>query len=71
MDEGTKVLLFNDGAITGRYAAARRILGEPGIDQGELAGVAREAVYAGRHKEFYHAESVIGLDGDFMVKAHL
>ena len=32
LDEDAKVLLFNDGAVTGRYAAARRIKGEPGVD---------------------------------------
>ena len=32
LDADAKVLLFNDGAITGRYATARRIAGEPGVD---------------------------------------
>ena len=32
LDADAKVLLFNDGSITGRYAAARRIAGEPGVD---------------------------------------
>ena len=32
LDSDAKVLLFNDGAVTGRYAAARRIKGEPGVD---------------------------------------
>ena len=32
LDKEAKVLLFNDGSITGRYAAARRIQGEPGVD---------------------------------------
>lgn len=71
LDRGSKVLLFNDGAITGRFAAARRILGEKGVDEDELSAVAREAIFNGRHKKFYHAESYIGLDKDFMVKAHL
>ena len=31
LERDAKVLLFNDGAITGRYAAARRIAGEPGV----------------------------------------
>ena len=31
LDKDAKVLLFNDGAITGRYATARRIAGEPGV----------------------------------------
>lgn len=32
LEKDAKVLLFNDGAITGRYATARRIAGEPGVD---------------------------------------
>ena len=40
LDADAKVLLFNDGAITGRYAAARRISGEPGVDTEALDKVA-------------------------------
>ncbi len=71
LDEDSKVLVVNDGNITGRFAAARRILGEPNIDETALSAIAREAIYEGRHKKFYHAEAYIGLDKDFMVKAHL
>jgi phosphoenolpyruvate carboxykinase (ATP) len=71
LTEDSKILLFNDGTITGRFAGARVILGEPNINVPELAGVAREAVYHGRYKKLYHAEALIGLDKDFMVKAHL
>ena len=39
-----KVLLFNDGAVTGRYAAARRIKGEPGVDSAKLDKVAMDAI---------------------------
>ena len=35
LPDDAKVLLFNDGAVTGRYAAARRIKGEPGVDEGQ------------------------------------
>ena len=31
LEKDARVLLFNDGAVTGRYAAARRIKGEPGV----------------------------------------
>ena len=68
---GTKVLLFNDGAITGRYAAARRIQGEPNVDNEKLDKILMDAVYDTRYKKMYHAEAYIGLDKDFMVKAHL
>jgi len=71
LDPGAKVLLFNDGEVKGRAAAARRILGEPGVDLEEYAGKIREAVYNTRLKKLYHATAYIGLDKDFMVKAHL
>lgn len=71
LDKDAKVLLFNDGAVTGRYAAARRIKGEPGVDSVKLDKVAMDAVYEARWKKMYHAEVFVGLDPEFMVKAHL
>ena len=71
LDKDAKVLLFNDGAITGRYAAARRIAGEPGVNCGALDKVVMDAVYETRWKTMYHAEVFAGLDPEFMVKAHL
>lgn len=71
LDAGSKVLLFNDGAVTGRYAAARRIKGEPGVDAEKLDKVIMSAIYETRWKTMYHAECFIGLDPEFMVKAHL
>ncbi|MGN0349050.1 MAG: phosphoenolpyruvate carboxykinase (ATP) [Roseburia sp.] len=71
LDRESKVLLFNDGAVTGRYAAARRIKGEPGVDAEKLDKVVMDAVYETRWKTLYHAECYIGLDPEFMVKAHL
>ena len=71
LDRDAKVLLFNDGAITGRYAAARRIQGEPGVNADRLDKLLMEAVYDTRFRKLYHAEAYIGLDPEFMVKAHL
>lgn len=71
LEADSKVLLFNDGAVTGRYAAARRIKGEPGVDEVKLDKVVMDAVYETRWKTMYHAEVFIGLDPEFMVKAHL
>lgn len=71
LDKDAKVLLFNDGAITGRYAAARRIAGEPGVNCGALDKVVMDAVYETRWKTMYHAEVYAGLDPEFIVKAHL
>ena len=72
LPEGARVLLFNDGSITGRYKAARRIAGEPGVDTDKLDKILMDAVYDTRYcSTLYHAETVIGLAPDFMVKAHL
>jgi len=71
LPKDAKVLLFNDGSITGRYKAARRITGEPGVQTDKLDKILMDAVYDTRYKKMYHAETVIGLATDFMVKAHL
>lgn len=71
LDADAKVLLFNDGSITGRYAPARRITGEPGVDCDRLDKIVMDAVYDTRWDTMYHAEVYIGLDPEFMVKAHL
>ena len=71
LEPDAKVLLFNDGAITGRYATARRIAGEPGVDCEALDKVVMDAVYSARWKKLYHATCYAGLDKEFMVKVHL
>ena len=42
LPEGAKILLFNDGETVGRFAGARVILGEKGVDEGEYAKTLRE-----------------------------
>ena len=71
LERDSKVLLFNDGAVVGRYAVARRIKGQPGVDEEKLDKVVMSAIYESRWKTMYHAECVIGLDPEFMVRAHL
>ncbi len=71
LEKDAKVLLFNDGAVTGRYATARRVAGEPGVDCAKLDRVTMDAIYETRWKTMYHAEVFVGLDKEFMVKAHL
>ena len=71
LDKDAKVLLYNDGAVTGRYATARRIKGEPGVDDAKLDKVLMDAIYKARNKKLYHATCYVGLDKEFMVKAHL
>lgn len=71
LDDDAKVLLFNDGAVKGRCAAAKKILGEPNVSEEEYGSKIREAVYLTRNRKMYHAQAYIGLDHDFMVRAHL
>lgn len=71
LEPDSKVLLFNDGAVTGRCASARRILGEPGVSEADYCAKIREAIYNTRKKKMYHVQGYIGLDQDFMIKAHL
>ncbi|SCP95084.1 phosphoenolpyruvate carboxykinase (ATP) [Anaerobium acetethylicum] len=71
LEADAKILLFNDGNVSGRAAAARKIAGEPGVNCGDLDGKTKEAVYQSRNLLMYHAEVYIGLHEDFMVKAHL
>jgi len=71
LPQGAKVLLFNDGSVVGRCAAARRIVGEPNVNLDEYAGKIREAVYDTRYSKMYHCQAYAGLHEDFMVKLHL
>lgn len=68
---GSNQLLFNDGTVVGRCSAARKIVGEPGCDMAYLSPIIREAVYGTRDKLMYKTEVVVGLEEDFMIKAHL
>lgn len=69
--KGANQLLFNDGTVVGRCSAARKIVGEPGCDMEYLLPIIREAVYGSRDKLMYKTEVVVGLEEDFMIKAHL
>lgn len=71
LPKGANQLLFNDGTVVGRCAAARKIVGEPNCDVAHLLPIIREAVYQTRYKKMYRTEVVVGLDEDFMIKAHL
>ena len=71
LQEEAKVLLFNDGASTARFAGARVILGSPDVNEDEINKAIREVAFQARYKKMYHTSSYIGLDKDFMVKAHL
>ncbi len=71
LPKDARILLFNNGEVIGRFAGARIIQNEGTVTQNHITSILREAVYKMRYKKLYHAESYIGLDGDFMAKAHL
>lgn len=66
-----KVIVDNHGDIVGRTAAARHYTDNPTEDVEKLDKVLREAIFDGRDQTFYATDVVVGLDEDFMVKAHL
>lgn len=68
---GTKVLVTQDGAVVGRTAKARRIIGQPGVDASYYQKILQEAVYKGSLKNFYKGTALVGLSEEFGVKAHL
>lgn len=71
LPENTKVLVENGGAVVGRTAAARRIVGENEEEDMKLSAIIRDAVYSGAERKRFRAAAYIGLDREFMVKAHL
>ena len=71
LQEGSNVLLFNDGAVFGRCAAARRIVGWPEVNVKDICTIVREAIHNSRFRKFYSAEAVVGLEEDFMCRAHI
>ncbi len=69
LDKDTKVLVFNDGVITGRQAKARKLIHFN--NEQEFAALLRNAIFKSRTKKMYHAVAYVGLHEDFILKAHL
>ena len=66
-----RVLLTNSGAVVGRTAKARRIYGLDSDEDERLLSIVRSAVYQAHRRKFYKADAIVGLDEEFMVRAHL
>lgn len=66
-----RVLLTNSGAVVGRTAKARRIYGLDLDEDERLLSIVRSAVYQAHRRQFYKADAIVGLDEEFMVRAHL
>lgn len=69
LPEEAKVLLFNDGIITGRQAKARKLINKENFTK--YTNVLRDVVFNSRKKNMFHAIVYVGLHEDFMVRAHL
>lgn len=71
LPEDAKVLVDNGGSIVGRTARARRIYGKDPAEDEKLIKIAMDAVYQASRRPFLRGEAVVGLDEEFMVRAHL
>ena len=71
LPEGAKVLVENGKSIVGRTARARHIYGKDLELDDELKGIVMDAIYEASRYQFLSGEAVVGLDEDFMVRAHL
>lgn len=69
LNDESRVLVENGGSRFGRNAKARRIFGKSEDDK--LIPIVLDALYHNSDRKFYHAQAVVGLDEDFMVRAHL
>lgn len=71
LPEGAKMLVDNGSSIVGRTAKARHIFGENPETDPILLEVVMDAVYDASKRSFLKGEAVVGLDEDFMLRAHL
>ncbi len=71
LPEDATMLVANTGKVVGRTAQARRILGDAGVDEADMAGRLRQAIYHGHDRQFIKTDVFVGLDEDFIVRAHL
>lgn len=69
LPKDAKVLLFNDGKITGRQARLRKLVNNE--NRNKFADLLREVIFLSHNRKMYHGEVYVGLDKEFMVKAHL
>ncbi|GCF93702.1 phosphoenolpyruvate carboxykinase [Enterococcus florum] len=71
LPEDAKILVNNDGAVVGRTAAARRIIGQDGVDEAKYCKILQEAVFTSGRKQFYKGSIFVGLAPEFTMQAHL
>lgn len=71
LPDDAKVLVDNGSSIVGRTARARRIYGKDPAEDKKLLKIAMDAVYEGSYFPFIAGDALVGLDEEFMVRAHL
>lgn len=71
LPEGAKILVDNGSSVVGRTARARRIFGKDPEADPKLLKVVMDAIYDASKRPFLEGEAIIGLDEEFMVRAHL
>ena len=69
LPEDARVLVFNDGAITGRQAQAR-VLIEDTTRESQTTAL-NEVLFHERKRTYYHGTVIVGMHEHFMVRAHL
>lgn len=71
LPEDAHILTVVDGSVVGRTAKARRILGNNSAEDAKIIPIIREEIYNSSFRPFIKGTAVVGLDEDFMVKAHI
>jgi len=71
LPEDAKVLVENGGKIVGRTAKARRIVGEDKAEDEQLIAIVRDVIYQNRTKKYHQTTGYVGLDEEFIIKAHI
>ncbi|HLR91777.1 MAG TPA: phosphoenolpyruvate carboxykinase (ATP) [Atopostipes sp.] len=71
LPKDAKVLVENGSSVVGRTARARRIYGKDPEEDAKLLKIVMDAIYEATNYPFLEGEAIVGLDEEFMVRAHL
>lgn len=71
LPDTAKILVENGGKIVGRTARAKVIHGDDKEKDEVIEGIVRDVIYENRNSLYYKTTGYVGLDPDFMIKAHI
>ncbi|MGO4995142.1 phosphoenolpyruvate carboxykinase (ATP) [Jeotgalibaca porci] len=71
LPDDAKILIENGGKVVGRTARAKVIRGDDKEVDEKVEGIVRDAIYNNRDSLYYKTSGYVGLDEDFMIKAHI